>query len=544
MGHLESESSTLARIFELALGKQSGGVLIFSRQGKLLFANPSARHLLHLPSGETGRDWQSVFPREIMDAVRPLFSQPPQTTHIHTHLEMFTGQGEFHKVEVQAWLEKDSEENPLGVILNLADTTLLSNIENALQESERKLANLMANLPGMAYRCLNDSFWTMEFVSQGCETLTGYTPAELLHNTVVAYGDLIVEEDRNMVWHGVQKGVQHHRPFRLTYRIRTKEGSVKWVWEQGVGVYSPQGELIALEGFITDINDRKLAELALQESHERYMVILDNLNANIYVADMQTYEILFVNQHLREERDSNLIGQICYRVFRKLDSPCADCPVPFLLDQNGEPRGVVTWENYSPITMRWYQNHDQAIKWAEGKLVHIQVSTDITELKQTQERLEYLSAHDTLTGLYNRHYFEEEIQRLQRSRHYPVSIIMVDVDNMKLINDQYGHAAGDAMLKKTADVLRFVFRAEDVIARIGGDEFAVILPNADETIAQEAIQRIDNVLAEQAIKPGELAVSLSYGAATAYQTEQIQQCIHLADKRMYSHKAGKHTLPK
>lgn len=138
-------------------------------------------------------------------------------------------------------------------------------VEAALRESQRSLSTLLSNLPGMAYRCRNDRHWTMEFVSQGCLALTGYPPAALIDNRKVAYGHLIHPADRASVWDEVQAALAEKKPFQITYRLTTAPGEEKWVWEQGQGVFSPEGELLAIEGFITDITERTLAHRELEE---------------------------------------------------------------------------------------------------------------------------------------------------------------------------------------------------------------------------------------------------------------------------------------
>jgi len=135
--------------------------------------------------------------------------------------------------------------------------------EGTLRESRRRLATLMANLPGMAYRCANDRDWTMEFVSKGCLALTGYTPPEIIKGKKVTLAALIHPDDVDEVWNQVQEAVKHKRPFQVQYRIRTKDGTEKWVWEQGCGVFAPDGELQALEGFIIDITEQRRAKQAL-----------------------------------------------------------------------------------------------------------------------------------------------------------------------------------------------------------------------------------------------------------------------------------------
>jgi PAS domain S-box-containing protein len=139
--------------------------------------------------------------------------------------------------------------------------------QKQLHESERRLGNLMANLPGMAYRCQNLPDWPMEFTSEGAAALTGYSLTQLMNNQP-AYGELIVPSDRQSVWDTVQEGVARHRPFELNYQIRTAEGRVKWVWERGSGVFSQEGELLFLEGFITDISERINLETQVRQTQK------------------------------------------------------------------------------------------------------------------------------------------------------------------------------------------------------------------------------------------------------------------------------------
>ena len=148
-----------------------------------------------------------------------------------------------------------------GMIIDLTDQ---KEAEQALQESQRALATLISNLPGMAYRCQNDPDWTMEFVSQGSFELTGYLPEELINNSKASYGELIHPEDQAAVWDGVQTALREGRPFQMTYRIKTPAGE-KWVWEQGQGVPNAKGEIIALEGFISDITARVVAQQNLEQ---------------------------------------------------------------------------------------------------------------------------------------------------------------------------------------------------------------------------------------------------------------------------------------
>ncbi|MFB6373350.1 MAG: nitrogen regulation protein NR(II) [Bradymonadaceae bacterium] len=130
---------------------------------------------------------------------------------------------------------------------------------SALREVRRAFVTLLENIPGMAYRCANDPNWTMHFVSGKAETLTGYGPEELKGNAEVAYGELIHPGDRDGVWAKVQDALERDEAFQLMYRIRDREGQTKWVYEQGCGVFD-DGQLEALEGFITDITEQRRIE--------------------------------------------------------------------------------------------------------------------------------------------------------------------------------------------------------------------------------------------------------------------------------------------
>jgi PAS domain S-box-containing protein len=164
--------------------------------------------------------------------------------------------------------------------------------EQALQESQRRLTTLMDNLPGMAYRCRNDRDWSMELVSRGSQALTGYPPSSLIGNATISYADVIHPEDREAVWSAVQTALKLRQSFQMTYRVRTREGETKWVWEQGLGVYSLAGQLVAIEGFIQDITAQRTALDAL----EKYRLLSEHAQDIILFVRQQDSRIVEANQ--------------------------------------------------------------------------------------------------------------------------------------------------------------------------------------------------------------------------------------------------------
>ena len=159
----------------------------------------------------------------------------------------------------------------------------------------------------------------------------------------------------------------------------------------------------------------------------------------------------------------------------------------------------------------------------------------VERLDTARSELLRVSTHDALTGLYNRAYFEAELERLRRGRRFPVSFINTDINGLKQTNDQHGHADGDLLIKKAADLLRTATRADDVVARIGGDEFVTILPGMDAGQAQTVTNRIKKIMSEQ----GDTLpwVSFAIGVGTAQDSEGIKQALQEADQRMYQDKA-------
>jgi len=291
-----------------------------------------------------------------------------------------------------------------------------------------------------------------------------------------------------------------------------------------------------MQGIVRDVSERLRAEEALRESEERYRQLFEMESDAIFLIDNETGRILEAN-----EAASELYGfsREELRGLRNVD-----------LSAEPESTRARTREGASEIPLRWHRKRDGSIFPVEimarhfdwrGRRVHIAAIRDITQRRRAEEQLRFLSLHDALTGLFNRARFEEELDRLDRRREGAVGILMVDVDGLKLANDTFGHERGDALLIEAARVLQDSLREGDLIARIGGDEFAALLPEIRGDDLDRVVARIRSNLEarEKREDPAgpPLVPRFSLGTAlSASPAEPLRDVLRIADDRMYRDK--------
>lgn len=195
--------------------------------------------------------------------------------------------GEMRWVLTNASPVFNSNGDMIAGMVVFTDITDRKKYEEALHESERRISTLISNLPGMVYRCLKDTSCRMVFISEGCKQLTGYDPEDLL-NGDIQYTLLIHPEDRERVQTELQQALDKREPYELSYRIITAANEIKWVWEKGQGIIGKDDQIVALEGFITDISERMKAEEALQESRQMLQTVMDTIPVRVFWKDKKS----------------------------------------------------------------------------------------------------------------------------------------------------------------------------------------------------------------------------------------------------------------
>ena len=290
-------------------------------------------------------------------------------------------------------------------------------------------------------------------------------------------------------------------------------------------------------------NDQRQAEQHLREQLHFQQALIDSIPVPIYFKDPNS---IFLGCNKAFENfsglpQSHIVGKTMFDLVPRSLAERFDERDRELLEGGGTQifESSISFAEEVQHNVIFYKATFATIDNTLGGLVG--TIMDITERKQTEERLRYLSTHDPLTGLYNRAFFQEELDRLEQGRQYPISIVVADVDRLKFTNDKLGHAAGDELIIRAALALKGAFRAEDVVARVGGDEFAVLLPLADAPVVEDALERVTRKIESQA-KPDDLiTLSLSYGSATAQKGESLAETLKRADQRMYQNKFTKST---
>ncbi len=282
---------------------------------------------------------------------------------------------------------------------------------------------------------------------------------------------------------------------------------------------------------------------------EGLRAVLDNLDALVYVSDFETHELLYMNAYGRRIWGS-IDGKKCWEVLQNNTSPCDFCTNHLLIDSEGTPSPPHIWEFQNRLDKRWYQCRDQAIPWIDGRLVRLEIATDISDRKamelaltEAHERARAAALEDDLTGLHNRRaFFELGNQLLKQSRRNgsPLAIIMFDLDHFKQINDNHGHEAGDEVLRHIGQVLESNVRDADIAARIGGEEFAILLSDARAVQASEMAERLLNLMQKTPVRYRDVRIrpTASFGVSALRPEEpNLEDLLARADNAMYESKA-------
>jgi len=324
-------------------------------------------------------------------------------------------------------VENLSNENKGQLITNevapLPDTSALDNFQ--------LYSSLLADIPGLIYRCRNDADWTMEYVSKGCLNLTGYQPEELIGNQVVSYGELVIEEFRESLWNEWQRAIEERSVYQGEYQIRAAEGSIKWVWEQGSGVYNGDGELIALEGIVMDITERKETENKLKESREYNRNLFNLTSIGLVLASLEG-RLVDMNPAMLE-----IIGYSRKEALRL--SYWDLLPQPYREREKEQLKNLLHQEHFGPYERKYTHKDGHCIPvklkgqiLVEKGVKYIWASVeDITEQKHAERALKESES------------LLKEAQRIGRMGHYVLNVVSGTWTSSETLDKLFGIESTD-----------------------------------------------------------------------------------------------------
>ena len=310
-----------------------------------------------------------------------------------------------------------------------------------------------------------------------------------------------------------------------------------WIEGDYICLYDKKGRIIGHFGNQQDVTLRKEAEKLLKASQLRYDQLAERSRSVTWEVDTKgcytfispVSELVF-GYKPEQMIDKMYFYDLCYdqETFNNLRVSVLEKQreiTDFELKLRNKDNGVV-----------WGLPYAFPVLDANGDTIAYKgIYIDITYHKESQDKIKYLSFHDQLTGLYNRRFFEEEIKRLDAKENYPLSLVMIDANGLKLINDTFGHKAGDLVLKKIAEILKREFRSDDVIARVGGDEFVILLPNTDSAAVEKIIERVKKAASKEKVEGIEVSVAYGWDTKSDPYTH-IDDVFKRADTKMYSQK--------
>ncbi len=425
-----------------------------------------------------------------------------------------------------------------NIVTSIRDITAIKSAEEALQK-ERDFLNttLLSICDGVIATDVNGN---ITLLNKTAQQLTGWSEEEAkgkqLEEVFNIYnektGELALNPVKRVLREGQIVGLANHTV------LISREGGIRCIADSAAPIKDNNGNTQGVILVFRDVTEIKEAQDALQESEEKmrsffacapYPIIIVDLNG--IVIDCNSEEIKLYEVSCKEE----LIGKSILDMVLPMDNKSILHRCMDILENNS-----LRSEEYAICTNKGTEKiievSSNLIYTKDGEpSCAIIMSKDITDRKKAEAEIKYLSFHDKLTGLYNRAYFEKELERIDTERLLPISVIVGDLNGLKLTNDIFGHSAGDRLLRRVAKIMKNSCRQEDVIARWGGDEFAIILPKTPNDKVIEICERIIKLCNNSEKRPIQPSIALGY-ATKDKQSTKMSSILEEAENWMYRHK--------
>lgn len=427
------------------------------------------------------------------------------------------------------------------IICTGLDITERRRAEEELQREKEHLAVTLNSIGDGVIAVDKNSLVTL--LNPVAETLTGWTAAEAKNRPLAEVFNIINEHTGAAAENPVSKVLAEGRIVGLANHtaLIARNGVVRSIADSAAPIMNSSRQILGVILVFRDVTEERKQEEALRASEERFRLLAEQAMDIIFRIRLRPrWQFDYVSPAATE-----IIG---YSPEEHYNDPAFYRKVIHPDDLPKLERLISSGTDFSkPVKLRLVHKNGTVV-WTEQKIVPIYdqagnlvamegIARDVTERQRTEEKMRYLSLHDPLTGLYNRAYFEQEMNRLETDPPCSVGVIVCDVNGLKLVNDTLGHDTGDQLLVATAGVIKKAFREGDTVARIGGDEFAILLPGCSEKTVETAYHRImDGVAGHNRAHPGlpvNISAGYSYGAGNGL---NLADLFKEADNNMYREK--------
>ncbi len=355
-----------------------------------IYANPAAIEITGYTGEELrGRpfaDFAHPDDKKLLQTRAQMRQRGEITTKLHYEVRIIAKDG------TVKWIDLSSTTiflhgRPAGIV-SFIDITERKRIDNDLKEKEDLLLIHMEESPDAVYM----HYWegTFMYCNSLCEEITGYRRDEVIGKKFTEINGLTpISQSRAMEM--ARESEEGKKTSIAEVDLIIKDGSIIPV-ELKICVIKRSGKKVVL-GFLKDISKRKQAEEKDRQSHERLMTVMDSLDALVYITDIETYEILFINKY-GHNIWGNVVGQKCWQSLQKgQDGPCSFCTNDRLLTAQKSSSGIYRWEWINTVTGRWFDCRDIAIQWSDGRMVRLEIATDINDRKSAEQELERYRGH-------------------------------------------------------------------------------------------------------------------------------------------------------
>lgn len=431
----------------------------------------------------------------------------------------------------------DENSNITGAVISTKDVTDRVNLFASLEDTHKNLKELYENAP-LGYQSLDENGMFL-YVNTALTKMLGYTKEEMLGKW---FGDFLYTEGTTSFSDNFPV-FKSKGETKVSIKMLTKKGEIITIRFDGKIAYKSDGSFKQTHCILKDVTKEENLMKEIIRSKEDAIMLLNSTAEGIYGVDYDE-NCTFVNKSFLKmfgyDSEKEVIGQNMHDLIHHTTNDGKaylkkDCPMLNAI-QEGLEIHIEDDKLFRKDGSFFFSEYFANPQVRDGKIIGAVVTiTDISERIKLRESLVYMNLHDVLTGLYNRRFFQVELERLNNERNYPMSLILADINGLKLVNDSFGHEAGDELIRQTAEVFRESCRQGELISRIGGDEFVILLPRTPVERANKVVERIISEAKKK--KVNGINLSISFGVAELNDVyKEYKEAFTKAENEMYRNK--------